>query len=79
MKNAPIDITQILNKNGSKGPREVFDQEMKNEKYIKITPSSHPKLFIHLLNKANSISSDQTFSHTCKAKLRGSISHKFSI
>ena len=34
-------------------------------------------MFIHLLGKANFISSDHTFSHTCNAKIQASILHNF--
>ena len=73
MKRALKDPTQKLSPIESNEPKEMFVQEMESAKYIKITPFSHPKLFIHLLGKANSISSDQTFSHTCNAKIKGSI------
>ena len=58
-------------------PREITYQEKEKGNYIKINPSSHPKLFTHLLKKANSITSDQTFSFTCNAKIKGSILHNF--
>ena len=77
MKIFPLDLTQIQDRNGSNGLREMCDQEMEKEKYIKINPSSHPKLFTHLLNKTNSISSDQAFSFTRNSKFRGSILHNF--
>ena len=51
--------------------------EAEDANYIKITPFSHPKLFIHILGKANSISSDYNFSHTCNDKIQGSILHNF--
>ena len=56
---------------------EQFLHESENPNYLKITPSLHPKLFNHILEKGNSISSEYDFSHTCKTIIRGSILHNF--
>ena len=69
----PTKETDKGNPPQSSKPIEQFLHEAEDSNYIKITPFSHPKLFIHILEKANSISSDHDFSHTCKASIKGSI------
>ena len=73
----PTQNKNNLNPFESNEPKELLIREIEGANYIKIIPSSHPKLFIHLLGKANFISTDQTFSHTCNAKIKVSILYNF--
>ena len=73
----PTQEKDSVNPSVSNKPNEQFLHEAEDANYIKITQFSHPKLVIHILGKANSISSDYNFSHSCNARIQGSILHNF--